>query len=104
MIQMYHGDESQHLIIFVNGEIVQIAFHQNESETYSFMIEQQLLELDITHEEDSYSYSVTPQVPTPIENPSDEGFFTKQFWIPLIILLLILNLGIYLYKSVFSIG
>ena len=97
MIQMYHGDESKHLIIFVNGEIIKIAFEQAESNIYSFLIEQQLLELEIKEENDAYSYVMTPQAPPAYED--NESTFGPHFWIPLIFLLVILNLAFYLYKS-----
>lgn len=97
MIQVYHGDESKHLIIFVNGEILKIAFEQSDSAVHSFLIEQQLLELEIKQENGTYSYVVTPQAPPPIE--PTESTFGRHFWIPLIFLLLILNLAFYLNKS-----
>ena len=97
MIQVYHGDESRHLIIFVNGEIIQIAFEQSESKVYSFLIEQQLLELELKQEGEAFSYVMTPQALP--EHVDDEPTFGHHFWIPLIFLLLILNLAFYLYKS-----
>jgi len=97
MIQMYHGDETRHLIIFVNGEIIQIAFNQADSKVYSFLIEQQLLELELKRDGDDFSYEMTPQ---PMQaDIQEEPTFGHQFWIPLIFLLLILNLAFYLYKS-----
>lgn len=99
LIELYHGDDSKHLILFINGEIVQIAFSQEETKTYSFFIEQQLLELDITHDAQGYSYEVTPQKPQLPAGVKPEPTLGKQFWIPLIFLLVILNLAFYLYKS-----
>jgi len=98
MIQMYHGDDSRHLIIFVNGEIIQIAFDQSEPKVYSFLIEQQLLELELKAEGEAFSYVVTPQAP-PAANIEGEKIFGHQFWIPLIALLVMLNLAFYLFKS-----
>jgi len=96
-IEMYHGDDSGHLILFVNGNITQISFNQTETKTYSFLIEQQLLEFKIVKENEEFTYTLTPQ---PIENTAiEEKTFDKHFWIPLILLLVILNLVFYLYKS-----
>ncbi len=94
---MYHGDDSRHLIIFVNGEIIQIAFDQSEPKVYSFLIEQQLLELELKADGEAFSYEVTPQAPA--ANLEEEKIFSHQFWIPLIALLVILNLAFYLFKS-----
>jgi len=104
LIEMYHGDDSQHLIIFVNGEIIQIAFNQAESKTYSFLIEQQLIELDIKAENGVYNYEVIPQKPKLPPGAEAEPLLSKQFWIPLIFLLVILNLAFYLYKSLNNLG
>ena len=93
---MYHGDESGHLILFVNGDIIQIAFNQTESRTFSFLIEHQLIEFDLEKEGETYSYVVTPQKPPDFTRP--ERTFDKHFWIPLILLLLILNLTFYIFK------
>ena len=93
---MYHGQDSGHLILFVNGEIIQISFNQTETKTYNFLIEQQLIELALEKEGDDYSYVVTPQRPPEIGEP--ERTFDKHFWIPLILLLLIINLTFYIVK------
>jgi len=96
MIEMYHGEESGHLIIFVNGDIIQIEFNQKEAKSYNFLIENQLIELAIQSENGSYSYEVTPQRPPAVEDV--EKTFDKHFWIPLIFFLVILNLAFYLIK------
>jgi len=93
---MYHGDDSGHLIIFVNGQIVQISFEEKETKNHNFLIESQLLELAIKHENDEYSYTVTPQRPPAVGE--EEKTFDKHFWIPLIFLLVIINLAFYLIK------
>jgi len=79
---MYHGDESGHLILFVNGNIIQIDFKQLEEKTYNFLIENQLLELSISTEDSGFEYVLTPQ--RPIANEDVERTFDKHFWIPLI--------------------
>jgi len=97
LIQLYHGDESGHLLVFVNGDIINLAFSQTDDYTYNFYIERQLLELVIQENNGDYDYIVTPQPMPPIEN--NERTFDKHFWIPLIFLLLILNLAFFLIKT-----
>ena len=87
---MYHGDESGHLIFFVNSNIIMIEFSQKETKTYNFYIENQLIELNITKEDSEYDYELTPQKMP--ELPNEEKIFTKHFWIPLIMLIIALNL------------
>ncbi len=99
---MYHGEESGHLIIFVNGEIIQISFKQLETKNYTFMIENQLIELGISEENGQFSYEVIPQLPKSVEDV--EKTFDKHFWIPLIFLLVILNLAFYFVKHKFFPG
>ena len=87
---MYHGDESGHLIFFVNSNIIMIEFSQTETKSYNFYIENQLIELNITKENSEYDYELTPQKMPELFN--EEKIFTKHFWIPLIMLIIALNL------------
>jgi len=89
-IDMYHGDDSGHLIIFVNSEIILINFTQKESKKYNFYIENQLVELDIEKNNNTYNYTLTPQN-LQAEIP-EEKTFDHHFWIPLILLILAINL------------
>ena len=102
IIQMYHGDDSGHLLLFVNGNILAIDFKQEVGSKRSFMIENQIIELEISQGEEKVEYIVTPQWPQPME--SDEKFLGKPFWIPLILVLLILNLIVYLTKNLSHFG
>lgn len=99
---MYHGEDSGHFILFVNGDIIQIDFGQLEHKTYNFLVENQLLELALSPVESSFEYVLTPQRPNGVEDV--ERTFDKHFWIPLILLLLILNLAFYYYKYKSGLG
>lgn len=90
-IDMYHGEDSGHLIIFVNSRIINIDFNKNDGHLYSFFIENQLLTLEIEEENKSYNYTLTPQK---VENPNliEERTFNKHFWVPLIVIILVINL------------
>jgi hypothetical protein len=99
-IDMYHGDESGHLILFVNEEIILIDFEQHESNTHSFIIENQLLELSIKATNTAYDYVLTPQLPKS-DNIPKEKYFDEHFWIPLIILIIAINLLLLLVKNIF---
>jgi len=88
-IDMYHGDTSGHLVIFVNAEIVTINFNQKESKSYSFYIENQLVELKIDESNGTFNYTLTPQKIH--QEIPEEKTFDHHFWIPLIIIILAIN-------------
>jgi len=97
-IDMYHGEESGHLILFVNSAIILIDFKQTESKKYSFFIEQQLLEFEIDKKQDTFEYIVTPQ---PLDwDIGPEKTFDKQFWITLLILIFIILIAFNLIRII----
>jgi len=89
ILEMYHGDESGHLIFFVNANIIIIDFNQKSDKNYSFFIENQMLEFAIKKKNQSYEYDVVPQIMPKESHP--EKLFTKHFWIPLILLIIAIN-------------
>ncbi|MBT8231895.1 MAG: hypothetical protein HKO66_05520 [Saprospiraceae bacterium] len=90
-IEMYHGDESGHLILFVNSNIIHIDFKQFGPTDYSFYIENQLLKLEIKGDLNPFDYVLTPQ-PIPRNAENEEKTFDEHFWIPLIVLIIAANL------------
>lgn len=102
VIEMYHGEDSGHLMLVVNGQIFRILFSQLETKTHSFLIEQQLLELEIKKEVSGYEYKLAPKAMN--ENYVPPKTFDKHFWWALILLLVILNLVFYLSKSLLQLG
>jgi len=97
---MYHGDDSGHLILFVNSEIILIDFNQTKDNSYSFFIENQLLEFSIEKKSAAYNYLLTPQAP---EKPEgiEEKILDEHFWIPLIIIIIAINLIFLVFRSSF---
>ncbi|MBK9255557.1 MAG: hypothetical protein IPM42_08730 [Saprospiraceae bacterium] len=57
-IQLYHGAESGHLLIYVNDKIVLIDFHIQSDKTYGFYIESVFFELFISGNPGNYSYKM----------------------------------------------
>jgi len=90
LIDVYHGDDSQHLIIFINSEIILIEFSQKSTKTFNFYIENQLIELKLKEENANFEYILTPQLP-PNDFPAEKTF-DYHFWLPLIILIIAVNL------------
>ncbi|MBT8189588.1 MAG: hypothetical protein HKO89_03505 [Saprospiraceae bacterium] len=95
-IDMYHGEESGHLMLIINNAIIMIKFNQKKPEKYSFLIEHQMLELDISKNNNDYKYTVTPQ---PLNwDIEPEKTFDKHFWIPLSIIILLLSCGVVIFN------
>lgn len=92
-IDMYHGEDSGHLILFVNNEIILINFNQTENKSYNFIIDRQILELKIEKKSPGFDYVLTPLKPE--YNIEPEKTFDKHFWIPLFVIILF-NLSVYL--------
>lgn len=94
-LDMYHGEVSGHLILFVNSNVTMIEFSQKEPCSFSFYIENQLIEFNIKKEKTEFKYELTPQkLPQVI---GEEKLFTKHFWIPLILLIIALNLLVIIF-------
>lgn len=57
-IQLYHGAESGHIMIYVNQKIVLIDFHIQSDKSYGFFIDSVFFELFISGSLRSYSYKL----------------------------------------------
>jgi hypothetical protein len=55
-IGMYHGAQSGHLLVYCNNKIILIDFSVLKSATYSFLIEEQLCELEIEQRDGQFYY------------------------------------------------
>ncbi len=67
-VGLYHGDQSGHLVIYCNLKIVQIDFNVLDSKTYTFFIENDLIEVRLWRENDgkfSYEFFENKQADTP---------------------------------------
>ena len=66
-VGMLHGEETGHLLIHVNSNIIVIDFHVLEDKKYSFFIQGELCEVSINKEEEQFSYSfvINDQIRTP---------------------------------------
>lgn len=70
IIGLYHGHDSGHVVVHCNNKILLLDFNVLEYKTYSFFIDQELYELTIQPQEDSYSYdlNINYQADTPQNN------------------------------------
>ena len=95
-IDMYHGEESGHVMLFINSNIILIDFKIKKSKDYSFYIENQLIEFKINKENNAFDYKVIPKLPVPTEDQK-EKFVSAHFWLPLILFIIVVNLILLLF-------
>ncbi|SRR6056297_478290 len=55
-IGLYHGDDSGHVIIYCNNNILTIDFDVKEPKSYSFYLEHDLCELSVSQADDVFEY------------------------------------------------
>jgi|SRR5690606_5768295 len=59
-VGLYHGDESGHLMVQCNGDVLIVDFQVLRSKDYHFMLGDDLFRLRIVREPSRFSYSLTP--------------------------------------------
>ncbi len=57
-IGLYHGDETGHVMVYINNVITQVDFSVRDDRTYSMLLDNELCQVTITKESDgSFSYN-----------------------------------------------
>jgi len=64
-IGLYHGDESGHVIIYCNNNILTIDFDVKEDKSYSFYLEKDLCELSLSLQGEAFTYDFQIANPEP---------------------------------------
>ena len=57
-IGLYHGDESGHVVLYCNNQIVTIDFSVDNQKTYAFYINNDLLEVSLQKGLEAYEYDL----------------------------------------------
>lgn len=55
---MYHGEDSGHLMVHCNNKVMLIDFGVTDTKNYSFFLDQELFELQLTRENGNFSYNL----------------------------------------------
>ncbi len=65
---LYHGEETGHLVVYLNNEIFLIDFNILEEKNYNFFIGNEFMKLTICPHNNSYKYllNVDTETPTPL--------------------------------------
>jgi len=80
-VTLYHGDTTGHVLITLNSKVLIIDFKVRETKSYSFFIDEELCEVHIKRNEDSFSYSfeIDKNVQTPL-NERRKKTEKKHLW------------------------
>ncbi len=67
IIGLYHGQDSGHVVVHCNNKVILLDFNVLDTKTYSFFVDQELCELVIKPQADTYDYelNINYQADTP---------------------------------------
>ena len=74
-VGLFHGDNTGHLLIYLNSKIIIIDFQVLETKTYSFFIEEELCELEVERTEENrfaYGFKINQEADTPLNRQRKE--------------------------------
>ena len=71
-IGFYHGQESGHFMLYINDKITIIDYHILGDRSYSFMIGNTLLELNIMRQAGTFEYDLKDNTPQPEYHPLEK--------------------------------
>jgi hypothetical protein len=90
-IGLYHGDDSGHVIIYCNNNILTIDFDVKEPKSYSFYLEQDLCELSLSQDEGAFEYDFKI-VGNPNDNEADDKSEVLDFIYVILAALLLMGI------------
>ena len=97
---IYHGEESGHLVCYLDNSIMHINFSIKDDYQFSFFMEEELLIFKIKKINESYEYSFEldkeSQTPLNVKRKTEEKNNKYRIMIGIIIALLILKLLAYM--------
>lgn len=73
ILGLYHGDRSGHVMIYLNGKVVLVDFQVFSSKSYSFIVNENLLKLNLQKHNGKFQYEFEGY---PVEPPL--GTFDKM--------------------------
>ena len=56
-VGLYHGDQSGHLMVYLNREVVIVDFKVRQSKSYSFMVNENLIKLNLDKSNGKFLYN-----------------------------------------------
>jgi len=97
-VGLYHGDRSKHVLIHINRKPVVIDFNIRKDKTYSFYVGEELCEMNVIKNQNTYQYSFVTnhKINTPLNNARKRQarkYFLISMILFLVILILVLGLS-----------
>ena len=80
-VTLYHGDKTGHVLITLNSKVLIIDFKVKDTKSYSFFIDEELCEVNIKCENDSFQYTfeINKTIQTPL-NEKRKKREKKHLW------------------------
>lgn len=68
LVGLFHGDQTGHVMVHCNSQVIVIDFHVLQSKNYSFFIEDELCEIKLERKNNGFSYGfdINRRVDTPL--------------------------------------
>lgn len=62
---LYHGDNSGHVMVYLNQKVVIVDFQVYQSKSYSLIINEELVKINLNHSNGKFYYNLerTPNIP-----------------------------------------
>ena len=99
VLGIYHGEDSGHVVVYLNNNIIIIDFKILMSKTYHFFIGHEFMQLKIVKNKEEYTYSL--EVDTEAKTPYDlqlkarEEIDQRNMMIGLFIIIVLLTIFLY---------
>ena len=87
-IGLYHGDESGHVVLYVNNKISIIDFNINDSKNYAIYIGRDLLKIELDNSSGDFTYRLSMDESIKAK-PDYPSWYMKVIKVILIILVLL---------------
>lgn len=68
-VGLFHGDETGHVVLYCNNQVMQLDFSVQQSKTYTLFLDEELCNIHLTRAEDgtfSYSCELDQEADTPL--------------------------------------
>ena len=97
VLGIYHGEDSGHVVVYLNNNIIIIDFKILMSKTYHFFIGHEFMQLKIVKNKEEYTYSleVDTEAKTPYNLQAREEIDQRNMMIGLFIIIVLLTIFLY---------
>ena len=99
-VSIYHGDKSRHVLIYSDAIIIAIDFMVKSDKTYSFMLGDELFDIQLSFANDSVKYALLHNDSQKVvTNPGMNNYPTADIIKGLLLIVVIANLAAWLLSA-----